>query len=153
MDSSVILKTYRRAPNSVMEKLLLVVHRCREGCLLLHVWQSPAGPMYYRPRVPLADLNGLGRWGERGDRDLPAHAGYLSEFDISGATSGWGDESTAGVLFDAIVLGCGHCWGRYEAKLIVADATAASPGNPVVHNDIWGRAEPLTPRPRDRKRR
>lgn len=149
MDSAVILAAYKAAPDAWLQSVLLVEYRCHvQGCLLLHIWQSPAGAMYYRPPGPLPEASGLGV-----NQRLPAHGGLLTDFDTSGAQSGWGDDIALGVHFNGLVLGCGDLYGLYDAANFVADARSARPGRPIKRNDIWGHREAAIPSPPQRKRR
>lgn len=147
IDSTAILAAYRAAPNAYLQSVMLVEYRCREGCLLLHIWQSPSGAMYYRPAGPLPKGNGLGP-----NLRLPAHGSLLADFDTSGAGWGWDkpDVDVLGVHFDGLMLTCAHVYGKFSASDFAADALAAKPGKPLVRNDFW-HSEPTIPTPRERK--
>lgn len=138
MDSDLVVQSYRAIPASRLRSVLLVEYRCVRGCLLLHVWQSPAGAMYYRPPGPLPDYSGLGA-GVR----LPAHAGLVSDFSTAGPPPlRWAvTDSALGVYPDRLVLGCGHAWGACAASDFATDAAAAEPGQPIVRHDLWGKPE------------
>ncbi len=141
MHSGNIIDRYRQMSGRELRDVLLVEYRCRDRCLLLHVWWSEHGPMYYRPRVPLSTFNSMGRWGAPRERGLPAHGGLVADFGPSGAHGHWisGDDDEAGILPSGLVIGCGHCWGGYDAANIRTDIDAAGAGRPVKRHDVWGK--------------
>jgi hypothetical protein len=80
MDSAAIAAAYAAIPRKDLQRVLLVEYRCRHGCLLLHVWQSPMGPTYCQPRPPLSDPYTLGRLLEQAAQgDIADRAGLLDD--------------------------------------------------------------------------
>ncbi len=123
MDSDVVVKQYKALSESGLREVLLVEYRCYKGCLLLHVWQSPAGVLYYRPAVRISKKM-QSRTGTAHVGKVAGTAGNLD--DLSEARWVWGDDK------NSILMGCWHCIGlRLPAATIKADAAAATPGNPV----------------------
>ena len=56
-DTGALIKAAYESHRARIKASLLLEYRCpQRGCLLLHVWRSPAGLMYYRPRPLSAGL-------------------------------------------------------------------------------------------------
>lgn len=72
---------------TALSKVLLLDYRCPKTCLLLHVWQSPSGRLFYLPGYqlsrPKADAETAMAAREYrttdGDRSWPARGGNLDD--------------------------------------------------------------------------
>lgn len=75
------------AAAGALKAVLLLDYRCPKGCLLLHVWQTPAGRKFYLPRYQLSAAKADAETAasareyrtEDGDRKWPARGGNLDE--------------------------------------------------------------------------
>jgi hypothetical protein len=108
-----------------MQQSALLEYRCPKGCLLLHVWRSPAGLMFYQPPYKLSpSLNevrsspsGRAKNTLDGERRWRATAGVLDEY------RGWGPDTTLG-------LNCHHLNHHEKTDALLEAADAATPGTP-----------------------
>lgn len=112
----------RRAVKAVA----LAEYRCAgHGCLLFHVWRSPAGVMFYRPPYKLSDArnetesSAEGRKANTydGENHWRPNAGSLE------VARGWDGH--------AMPLQCDHVQLNVETARILEDADNATPGRPV----------------------
>lgn len=121
-----VLMTYETPQGRAAVKACAVAeYRCAgRGCLLLHVWQSPAGPLFYRPAYKLSrDVNeresspeGRAANTADGENHWRADAGHLA------GARGWPEHT--------MPLQCDHFRANVETAKILADADRATPGKP-----------------------
>lgn len=103
-----------------LNPVLLLDYRCPQGCLLLHVWQSPRGRLFYLPRYQLSAAKNAEtaeparmRRTEDGDHKWPARGGVLD--DVLG--------------FGGLSLNCRHLRRGIAVERLAADSTG-TPGRP-----------------------
>lgn len=124
-DADDLVAAYERDADRV-RGAAVVEYRCkRRGCLLMHVWQAPAGLTYYQPPYKLsprrndAESNAAGR--ERntvdGQRHWRARAGKLDDL------RGWGPQA-------GLSLQCDHVRLTLPSTEVLAMADEATPGKP-----------------------
>lgn len=145
MNADAIIRQYQGLTNKQLRPLLLVEYRCVKGCLLLHVWNTPDGPMYYRRPFKISPKMHQ-RTGASEVGRIPEHGGLIADFDDSSDLVWVTDEQEhTGVGLNCLAIGCSHCVGlRFPAATIKADVAAATPGNPVRVKDFWMRPNPPT---------
>ena len=125
---------YKEFTDTDLQKVLLVEYRCARGCLLLHVFASPTGPMYYRPAMRISKSM-QSRTGIADVGRVPERAGRLDE--LSDQRFVWGDDE------NSILMGCSHCIGvHFPAETVKAHAVDATPGTPFKDHSFW-----MTPNP------
>ena len=120
-----ILSAYETTDPKRIKVVALLEYRCRHGCLLLHVWRSPDGVLFYRPAYKLSPRfnaersNAAGR--ARNTRDGGNHwnpvAGLLDDL------RGWGPSA-------GLDLQCDHVDQTLPASDLLEEADAATPGRP-----------------------
>lgn len=122
-----IAAAYERSPRRDLAPSLLVEYRCKaRGCLLMHVWRSPLGTLFYKPPHRLSPARTEAETVEAarakhtsdGYRRWNGHAGRLDDL------RGW-----PGV---ALSLDCDHFRGSVPAAEVLAAADDASPGRPTL---------------------
>jgi len=120
-----IAAEHDRYEAKALRRVLLLDYRCPQGCLLLHVWQSPDGRMFYLPRHQLstskntAETHELARQHrtEDGDRKWPARGGNFDDLlDFTRADPDVG-----------LLLNCRHLRRSVTVARVDAD-TSNTPG-------------------------
>lgn len=125
-----VVAAYRAMTAKDRRGVLLAEYRCRERCLLLHIWQAPTGRYYYQPPYRLSPeitaletaesarrkrtSDGYRRWRER--------AGSVDEL-IEFAAGGPRD------VFVGLTLTCDHVREAVPAEQFVLKT--AQPGRPL----------------------
>lgn len=128
------LGDYKSLTAAERRKVLLLEYRCARGCLLLHVFASPAGPVYYRPALRVSKSMQV-RTGMAEVGRVPELAGLLDELSIEPVA--WGATE------NSLLIGCAHCIGvHFPVSTIKGDVEEAVPGSPVKHHNFW-----MTPNP------
>jgi hypothetical protein len=142
MDSDAIINQYKTLTNSELHPLLLVEYRCAKGCLLLHVWNTPEGAVYYRPAVHISESMSR-RTGCAEVGRIPELGGVVADFEESEWIWISDEQERTGAGANWLLIGCRHCVGmRFRAATIKADVGAAGPGNPVRVGDFWASPNP-----------
>ena len=107
---------------TALKRVLLLDYRCPQGCLLLHVWQSPHGRLFYLRRYQLSRGKNTAETAEAarehrtedGDRKWPARGGNFDDLlDFTRADPDVG-----------LLLNC-----RHVRRLITAEQAAADMSN------------------------
>lgn len=114
---------------TALNDALLLDYRCPKSCLLLHVWQSPSGRMFYIPGYQLsrtkADTETAAAAREYravdGDRKWPARGGNLDELL---------DFFERGKMPGGLQVTCRHVRQVLAAAEIVKLLDGSSPGRP-----------------------
>ncbi|CUR54664.1 hypothetical protein NOCA2210014 [metagenome] len=96
MNGDLVLSAYEAYDKKQLRRLLLAEWRCARGCLLIHVWQSPQGPLFYLPRYKQSRERNTERSVPSarakntldGDRIWKPRAGELVALEEFGATVG-----------------------------------------------------------------
>ena len=124
-DAHTIALVYENVDRKALKSALLAEYRCSRGCLLLHIWRSPHGILYYHPPYKLSR--------ERTEQDTTPSArtkrtadGYRRWLGRGGNLDdlrGWGDEA-------GVPLQCDHVRTVQPSTLALTDADAATPGKP-----------------------
>jgi len=119
------------AKAKTLKNVLLLEYRCTnrpESCLLLHVWQTPDGRMFYLPRHQLSTSKNTAETAELarahrtedGDRKWPARGGNFDDLlDFTRADPDVG-----------LLLNCRHLRRAIPAAQIDTDCKEATPGRP-----------------------
>lgn len=111
-----------------LQDVLLLDYRCPQGCLLLHVYSTPRGRMFYLPRYQLsrtktpetADAARAHRT-EDGDHKWPARGGSLDDL-----LDFFAHDPAGGGL----PLNCRHMRRTVLAEHLAEDTAEATPGRP-----------------------
>lgn len=133
-----IIDMYRALSRRQIRDAAVVEDFCSRGCLLLHVWRSPEGLLYYLPHFKQSPgLNeersnaaGRARNTKDGNNHWNPKAGRLDDY------RGWGpsiglDPSTGLELSTGVELQCDHvlpAFVSFDELLKRADST--TPGKP-----------------------
>lgn len=124
------LDAYRAMTPKARREVLLAEYRCRERCLLLHIWQTPQGRNYYQPPYRLSPtvtdsetvesarakrtVDGSRRWRER--------AGSLDE--LIDFADGLEPKSVG------LTVTCDHVRETVAAEELADTVAHATPGRP-----------------------
>jgi len=123
------LVAYRALPRKQLKARLkpslLLDYRCRDNCLLLYCWQSPAGRLVYLPQYKLSpNLNARTsvpaarqKRTSDGDRRWLDRVTTLAEFTMLGAAGG-------------AALKCDHVDTVATGDVLAAHVEQATPGRP-----------------------
>ena len=128
-----VTELYEAMSRRDLARVALIEYRCPRGCLLLHVWSSPSGRLWYRPRHKLSPAiadaetveSARAKRTEDGFRVWQSSGGDFDElldfFDF---------DPTAGGLS----VNCDHVRNvEILCDRLTADADAATPGKPTRH--------------------
>ena len=128
-----VVTMYERMSRRDISKVLLLEYRCPKGCLLLHVWNTRAGRLWFQPRHKLSESRTLADTVEEARRKRTEDG-----FRVWKARGGDFDEFIDFFDFDptqgGLSMNCDHV---REAVVLCdqlhVDADAATPGNPTRH--------------------
>lgn len=128
-----VTELYEAASRRDIARVALSEYRCPRGCLLLHVWNSPQGRLWYRPRYKLSP--------ERTEADTVESARKKRTQDGYRAwQSSGGDFDELLDFFDfdpasgGLSVNCDHVRNvQIRCDRLAADADAATPGKPTRH--------------------
>ncbi len=121
-----IIDAYERLDKKQLQKVLLLEWRClSNGCLLIHVWQSPMGPLYWIPHYKVSKKRNAERSVAsarakntlNGDNIWKPRAGSLWELRE------WGESL-------AVSLQCDHLEDRAFSAAALLAAASPTPGQP-----------------------
>jgi hypothetical protein len=128
-----ITALYESMAKASLRSVLLVEYRCPKGCLLLHVWNTPDGRLYYQPRYQLSQ--------SKAETDTVESARMKRTedgFRVWKSRGGDFDELIDFFEFDpeqgGLSMNCDHV--REAVVLsgqLAAHARAATPGRPTRH--------------------
>lgn len=129
-----VTEIYEKLQRRDIAKVSLIEYYCSQGCVVLHVWQSPIGRLWYQPRYKLSQRTALAdtvesaraKRTEDGLRIWRSRGGSLDDL-IEAHT----EDPQAGV---GLSVQCNHVRGVVIlGDQLAADADAATPGNPTRH--------------------
>lgn len=123
-----IAAAYLAIPKRRLRQVLLVEYRCYAGagCLLLHIWQSPQGILFYKQGAKLSSTRNAAMSNESGrrrntvdgDRDWRGYGGVLDDL------RSWADTAVG------LPLQCAHVDTYAPAAAVLRDTDQSRPGNP-----------------------
>lgn len=125
LDAHAIALAYESADRKAIKAALLIEYRCSRGCLLLHVWQSPHGILYYIPPYKLSPKRTEQDTAPsaRAKRTADGYRRWLGRGGNLDQLRGWGDEV-------GVALQCDHVRTVQPSTRALADADTATPGKP-----------------------
>lgn len=145
MDPDAIVTQYKALRGSKgLRDRLLVEYRCAKKCLLLHVWSTPEGALYYRPAVDIS-AGMQQRTGATEVGRVPERGGAIADLDAGQWVWITDEQERNGIGVNWLLIGCTHCLGlRFPVATIKTDIADATPGHPVKVCDFWASPNPPT---------
>lgn len=124
-DAAVLAMYETQQGRAAARAVALAEYRCAgQGCLLLHLWRSPQGVMFYRPAYKLS----LGRNESESTPD--GRAANTTDGRNHWRADAGTLESARGWEGHAMPVQCDHFQGNVSTADLFADADAATPGKP-----------------------
>lgn len=128
-----VAKLYESTSRRDISRVALIEYRCPRGCLLLHVWSTPHGRLWYRPRYKLSPAT------TEADTVESARAKRTEDgFRVWQSSGGDFDQLLDFFDFDptsgGLALNCDHVRNvDVRCDRLAADADTATPGKPTRH--------------------
>ena len=136
-----VVGLYESTARKEVSQSALIEYYCAHGCLLLHVWQSPHGRLWYQRRYKLSPATAEAETvaSARGKRTDDG-------FRIWRSRGGSFDELIEFFEFDpkagGLSMNCHHLRNvEILCEVLAADAAAAKPGQPTKKTLGWTKPE------------
>lgn len=119
---------YRAMSVKDRRSVLLAEYRCRERCLLLHIWQTPNGRFYYQPAYRLSPTVAEAETVQSA-RDKRTTDGYRRWRERAGSLDDLLDFVAPGGPPVGLTLTCDHLREMVRAENLLRDGVR--PGEPM----------------------